>query len=80
VPSYLVESYVSGLDAALEEAHAGARRTAALAAGIRHVRTTFVPEDETILHLFEAPSLEALDRAGRRASLSYQRIVEAVEQ
>ena len=41
--------------------------------------TTFVPGDEVVLHMFEAPSAEALDDAGRLAALSYDRIVEAVE-
>jgi hypothetical protein len=42
-------------------------------------RTTFLPGDETILHVFEAPSLAALHRAARRAALQCERIVEAVE-
>ncbi len=33
----------------------------------------------TILYLFEAPSAAALDEAGRRAALPFERIVEAVE-
>jgi hypothetical protein len=32
-----------------------------------------------VLHLFVAPSAEALDRAGRLAALPFERIVEAVE-
>jgi len=32
-------------------------------ARIRYVRTTFLPGDETILHVFEAPSAEALSQA-----------------
>jgi hypothetical protein len=79
VPSYLVESYVADRQDAVAEARNGARRTAELGVGIRHVRTTFLPGDETVLHLFEAPSLAALDEAGRRAALPYERIVEAVE-
>lgn len=39
----------------------------------------FLPGDEIVLHAFEAPSPEALDEAGRRASLPFERIVEAVE-
>jgi len=35
--------------------------------------------ESSILHLFEAPSAEALDRAGRLAGLRFDRIVEAVE-
>jgi len=38
-----------------------------------------VPGDEIVLHLFEAPSAAALEDAGGRAALRYERIVEAVE-
>jgi hypothetical protein len=56
-----------------------AERAALLGWGVRHVRTTFLPADEVALHLFEAPSLAALTRAGRLAALHYDRIVEAKE-
>jgi hypothetical protein len=79
MPSYLVESYLSNSAAALEDACRRARRAAERTPGVRHVRRTFIPGDETILHLFEAPSAEALDRAGRLAALALERIVEAVE-
>ncbi len=78
MPSYLVESYAAS-SVALDEARERAKRTAELGAGVRYVRTTFLPEDETVLHLFEAPSASALDQAGRRAALEFERIVEAVE-
>jgi hypothetical protein len=78
VPSYQVESYGTGPDA-LDDARRRARRAAELGSGVTYVRTTFLPGDETILHLFEAPSREALDEAGRQAALDFQRIVEAVD-
>ena len=34
---------------------------------------------DVALHFFEAPSAEALDEAGQRAALPFERIVEAVE-
>jgi hypothetical protein len=77
MPSYLVESYASEVTVA--EALARARRTAELVTGVRYVRTTFLPEDQAILHLFEAPSVGALGEAGRLAELPFYRIVEAVE-
>jgi hypothetical protein len=46
---------------------------------VTYVRSTFLPADETVMHMFEAPSAEALGEAGRRAALEFQRIVEAVE-
>jgi hypothetical protein len=79
MPSYLVESYLCNCAAVIEDACGRARRAAEPGPGVRHLRTTFIPGDETVLHLFEAPSAEALDRAGRLAALPYQRIVEAVE-
>ncbi len=63
MPSYLVESYLADSETALENARGRARRTAELGAGVRYVRTTFLPGDETILHLFEAPSAD--DEPGR---------------
>jgi len=79
MPSYLVESYLADSETALENARGRARRTAELGAGVRYVRTTFLPGDETILHLFEAPSADELDRAVRLAALDFEWIVEAVE-
>lgn len=79
MPSYLVEAYSAGSEAAVADAKERAHRTAELAEGVRYVRTTFLPDDETILHLFEAPSASAIDEAGRRAALQFERIVEAVE-
>jgi len=74
-----VESYLAASPTAVEDARERARRTAALGSGVRYLRTTFLPGDETLLHLFEAPSAEALDEAGRRAALPFERIVEAVD-
>src|SRR5206468_9500483 len=79
MPNYLVESYLADSPAAVEQARQRALRTAELGDGVRYVRTTFLPEDETVLHVFEAPSADALTRAGRLADLAFERIVEAVE-
>jgi hypothetical protein len=74
---YLVESYAAS--GAVEEQHERAIRTAELGTGVRYVRTTFLPAEETVLHVFEATSPEALREAARDAALSFERIVEAVE-
>jgi hypothetical protein len=79
MPRYLVESYLIDSSAAVEDSRERARSVGDEGAGIRYVRTTFVPGDEVVLHMFEAPSPEALSKAGRIAALSYDRIVEAVE-
>jgi hypothetical protein len=79
MPSYVVESYAAHSESVFEDARARARRTAELGNGVRYVRTTFLPADQTLLHVFEAPSSEELDRAGTLAALAFERIVVAVE-
>jgi hypothetical protein len=78
VPRFLVESYVAASSDAFDDACERARLTAREAQGVRYVDTTYVPGDETVLHLFDAPSAEALDTAGRRVGLQFERIVPAV--
>ena len=41
--------------------------------------SSFLPDDEVCLHLFEAPSADAVSEAMRRAALAVDRIVETVE-
>jgi hypothetical protein len=77
MPSFLVEAYAA--ESIVEDQRRRARRAADLVPGIRYVRTTFLPGDETLLHLFEATSAEALREAACDAALEYERIVEAVE-
>jgi hypothetical protein len=79
MPNYLVESYLADSATAVDDARELASSLTDEGAGLRHVRTTFLPGDETILHAFEAPSVEALRRAAERAKLQHERIVEAVE-
>lgn len=78
MPNYLVESYLANTPAAVAEARERAHAVDD-GAGVRYVRTTFLPGDETILHVFEAPSLAAMRRAAGRVDLQCERIVEAVE-
>jgi hypothetical protein len=80
VPSYLIESYLPRNPAAFANALAGARRAAELADDVVYLRTTYLPSDEICLHLFQAPSSDALGEAARHAALAYLRIVEAIEQ
>ena len=46
---------------------------------VRYVRTTFLPDDETCFHVFEAASQEAVGEACRRAGIGSGRIVPAIE-
>jgi len=79
MPSYLVESYLTDSLAAVADARERAHLAAELGTGVRYVRTTFLPGDETVLHVFEAASADVLEHAARLAALAHERIVEAVE-
>jgi hypothetical protein len=79
VPSYLVESYAANRADAVDVLRAQASLAAKLGADVEHLRTTFLPGDEVVLHMFNAGSADELHRAMRLAALEYQRVVEAVE-
>ena len=79
MPTFLVESYGPNREDAVVDARERAARAAELGAGVRYVRTTFLPGDETVLHVFEAASAEELSRAAALAALQHERIVTAVE-
>jgi hypothetical protein len=80
VPSYLVEVFLpqSGADAALaagRRARAAATELSSEGVAVSYVRTTFLPEDETCFHLFEAVSAGAVEEVSRRAQLGRARVV-----
>jgi hypothetical protein len=82
--TYLAESYLprirgAELRDAARRAGLAAEALAAEGLRVRHVRTSFLPDDEVCLHLFEAPSADAVSEAMRRAALAVDRIVETVE-
>jgi hypothetical protein len=73
VRSYLVEVYLPRSRA--DEARGSGRRARAAAeevcsegVRIRYVRTTFLPDDETCFHLFEASARAAVEEVSRRAA------------
>ncbi len=61
--SFIIECYLARDPAVVADALARAQRAAELADGISYRRTTYIPGDETCLHLFEAPSSQALGEA-----------------
>jgi len=81
---YLMESYLPRTQL-LERAQtiARVRRAArAVSAGgtpVRHVRSLFIPADESCFHVFESASPEAIRELARQADLDYERIVEVLE-
>ena len=84
MPRYLVESYIARsrayeARAAGRDARTAAKELVREGMPVRHVRTTFLPDDEMCFHIFEAASEEAVGEACRRAGIGMGRIVPAVE-
>lgn len=80
---FIVEHYLPAAGAAVAAQGAAAARRAAeqmAREGIRvqFVRSIFIPQDETCIHLYRADSIEAVRAAATRASLPLERITEAV--
>lgn len=77
MPTYIVEAY--GIAGAVVAQRERAELVARLGTGIRYVRTTIVPSDQMLLHVFEAASAGDLGVAVVGAALDCDRIVEVVE-
>jgi hypothetical protein len=84
VPRYLVEAYVprsqvQEAEAARHRARAAAEQLSREGTAVRHVRTTFLTDDETCFHVFDTASEEIVREVCRRARLGSPRIAPAVE-
>ena len=84
MPRFLGESYPVGvgrktLSAAARRARVVAAEMRAEGSEVRFVKSTFVPTEEALICLVDAPSAEVVTELGRRAGLPIERIVEAVE-
>ena len=82
--SYLVEVYLPRRDARNADAASRSVRAAVAALAetgvtIRHVRPTFLPDDETCFHLVEAETAQAVGELCRKAGLGHARVVAALE-
>jgi hypothetical protein len=64
------------LTAAGERARSAAEELTREGTAVHWVRSVYLPEDETCLLVFEAPTPDAVDLAARRAGLTYDRIAE----
>jgi hypothetical protein len=77
MPVYLVESYAT--ESVVRDQRERAELAAAPGTGVTYIRTTILPGDQTLLHLFEAASPDVLRAAVAAAALDCDRIVEVVE-
>lgn len=81
--AFLAEQYLPAAGADTAARGAGAARQAAEqmtreGTPVQFVRSIFVPEDETCIHLYLAESIEAVHAAAGRAALRIERVSEAV--
>jgi hypothetical protein len=81
---YLVEVFVPRSQAQEAQATGNRARAAAEQLGrenvaVRHVRTTYLPDDETCFHVFEAASKEIVREVCWQAGLRWPRIIRVVE-
>ena len=84
MPRYLVEAYVprsraQEARAAGQKARAAAQELMLEGTRVHYVRTTFLPDDETCFHVFDAGSEDTVGEACRRAGISSARIARAME-
>jgi hypothetical protein len=82
--TFLVEHYWPGITAERFEAAAGQVRACAAqmedeGTSVRFLHSTFVPEDEAALCVFQAPTAALVEEAYARAGVRFDRIVDALE-
>lgn len=80
---FLVEVYLSKSMAAMatpraEDVSRAADQLSREGTQVELLQLVFVPEEETCFYLFRAQSSHAVEEAGRRCGLRFERLVEAV--
>jgi hypothetical protein len=80
---YVGEQYLPAQDAGGAAQLADAARAAAdqmrrEGTPVHYVRSIFIAEDETCIHLYRADSIDAVRAAAARSSLKLERIAEAI--
>ena len=78
MPSFILETYVTrlptgGLDDLVDRA-----KLATTGTSVSHIRSYFVPEDDMCMHVFEGPSVAAVQTVADSAGLETERIVQSV--
>lgn len=80
---FVAEQYLAASHSDVAAGRAAAARRAAEqltseGTPVHFVRSIFIPEDETCIHLYRAESMDAVRALAVRASLTLERITEAV--
>lgn len=78
VPSFILETYVARLSTGGLADLVGRVRLATAGTEVSHVRSYFVPEDDMCMHVFEGPSVAAVQAVADGAGLETERIVQSV--
>ena len=84
MPVYMVERNLPGikmeqLAAAQKRAIEVGRELTAAGTQVKYIRTTFVPEENKCMCLFEAPNAQNVKTANEQAQIPFTRIVEAMD-
>lgn len=79
VEAYAPKSHAEETREAGRQARVAAEELAREGTQVRYVRTTYLPDDETCFHIFEAASEEVVGDVCRRAGIASGRIVRAME-
>jgi len=84
VPRFLGESYPVGigrknLTAAARRAQLVASQMRAQGIAVWFVKSTFLPSEDALICIFDAPSAATVEELSRRATLPVERVVEAVD-
>lgn len=78
MPSFILETYVARLSAGGLGALVVRTRQATTGTPVTHVRSYFVPEDDMCMHVFEGPSVAAVQEVADSAGLETERIVQSI--
>ncbi len=78
MPSFILETYVTRLPTGgLDDLVVRAKQATA-GTSVSHIRSYFVPEDDMCMHVFEGPSVAAVQEIADSAGLETERIVQSV--
>ena len=78
VPRFILETYVARLSTGGFAELVERAKMATAGTAVNHVRSYFVPEDDMCMHVFEGPSVAAVQEIADNAGLETERIVQSV--